>query len=139
MEIIDEKDYKNADKLEEKKLVSKPKLPSDWIDMGNEEFSKLLKQMNNPLEVQKELAVKIKSYLDRRIEFELENLGMLSRDTREWVKEFNGMLEGMNKAIFGDKKVNVNLNISHSQIASHIRKNKENVVDAEVKEEKESD
>lgn len=90
--------------------------------LSEEEFNRLLNKMSNPVDEQRELAVKIKASLDKKIEEDLEENGFLGDATRRWVETYNSLLEKIQKALHGDKKVNVNLNkVSHGIIGSKIR------------------
>ena len=113
MDFIDEKTYDKAELL--------PALHDDKV-MNAEEFESLMKQMSNPVIAQKEMAVKLKHYLDKRIENELRTKGILSDHTRRWVESYNNFLDKIQKALYGEKSVNLHLHkVTHSQIAAKIR------------------
>ena len=121
MEVIGKDDFDKA-----KKLPSVEEKPV-FTSMSPEEFNTLLIKMQNPVEAQKELAVQVKHFLDRRIDDEMVKNGYLSDFTRRWVREYNDILEKIQKALYGDKSVNLHLHkVTHSQIAAKIRKSKEN-------------
>ncbi len=99
-----------------------------------EEFKELLEKMKDPLKAQQEIAAKIKNFLDQRIEYEIKQNGSLSNGTRMWVESYNSLLEKIQKAMHGDKSVNLHLHkVSHSDISEKIR---ESVFDLEIAEEK---
>ena len=117
-------------------------LPS--IDITEEEIEVLMKAMENPVEAQKRLASQINLFLDKRIEREARELGYLSEHTRKWVDTYNQVLDKIQKAIYGDKSVVLNLHkISHSQIAMKIRENlvikKDNKVSKKTEKTEEDD
>lgn len=92
-------------------------------ELTEAQFNELLDEMKNPVHAQKRLAVQVKTFLDKRIKSEMVEKGFLSDHTRRWVESYNNILEKIQKALHGDKSVNLNLHqISHSQIATMIRK-----------------
>jgi hypothetical protein len=117
MEEVSQKDFDKA-----------AALPEEKIDNGNaelteSEFNKLLEEIQNPVMAQQHLAVKIKSFLDKRIREEMSTKGVLSDHTRRWVESYNSILEKIQKSLSGgDKTVNLHLHaVSHSQIAAKMR------------------
>jgi len=116
MELMDSERFKEADKMK-----PTPK-DSSLITLSEDDFDRMLKAMGNPVEAQKEVAVKIKAFLDHRMSQELSEKGFLSDHTRRWVRDYNVILENIQKALFGDKSVNLHLHkVTHSQIAAKIR------------------
>lgn len=113
MEIIDEKKFEEADITD----------LQDRKDVTEEEFQKLLEDMQNPVEAQKYLAVQIKMFLDKRIKEETEDKGILSDHTRRWVESYTSILEKIQKALYGDKSVSLHMHniVSHTQIATRVR------------------
>ena len=87
------------------------------------EFDKLLVEMQNPVLAQQRLAVQIKNFLDKRIKSEMKGeKKSLSDHTRRWVESYNNLLEKIQKALHGDKSVNLHLHkVSHSDISTKIR------------------
>jgi len=86
------------------------------------DIDNLLREMQSPVKFQKELAVKIKMFLDHQIETEMSNKGILSDHTRRWVESYGKMLDKIQSAIYGDKSVNLHLHkVSHSDISTKIR------------------
>ena len=118
METINEEDFEEAKKLEPtKKGPAKEDYSEKDVDMDE-----LLKDMNNPVKAQQEMAVKIKMYLDLAVSEDITNKGYLTEHTRKWVESYNNILEKIQKALHGDKSVNLHLHkISHSEIATKIR------------------
>jgi len=119
MEKISREKFDLADELDgppEKPKASKLK------EMSEVEFKLALEEMQNPVEAQKKVAVKLKHYLDWKIEKEMKENGILSDHTRRWVETFNNLLEKLQKSLYGDKSVNLHLHkVSHSQIATQMR------------------
>ncbi len=74
------------------------------------------------MDAQKELAIQVKNFLDHQIERELKEKGYLSDATRRWVSELKEILDKIQKAIYGEKSVNLHMHkLSHSQIAMKMR------------------
>jgi len=88
----------------------------------DKEFSQMMEDMNNPVMAQKHLAVQVKIFLDKRIEEEYAEKGILGDNTRRWVESYNNILEKIQRAIHGDKSVNLHLHkVTHSQVALKMR------------------
>jgi hypothetical protein len=117
MEQIDEKDFKKA--------KSMPPLESEKGDMkelSDADFKTMLEEMDNPVLAQKKIAVQIKHFLDNKIASEMKQNKTLSESTRRWIESYNSILEKIQKAMHGDKSVNLNIHaISHADIAARIR------------------
>ncbi len=134
METIDTKKLEEADKLP----MPKKEENRGIQPINEDEFKALVKAMENPVEAQKELAVQIKRFLDKRISDELTQKGNLSPDTRAWVKQYNEVLDKLQKSLYGDRSVNFNIHKilpqTHSGLAAKIRKyDNEEVIDVSVK------
>ncbi len=113
METIDEKDLGKAE--------PKP-LRIRQDNISESDFKSMLEEMENPVVAQKQMAVRIKIFLDKRIEKEMEEKGLLSDHTRRWVESYNNLLEKIQKALYGEKSVNINLHkVTPSQIAARMR------------------
>jgi len=85
-----------------------------------------LELFDKPVEMQKELASKIKSFVDNKIAAELKETGFLTDFTRRWVKDYNEILDKLHKNIYGDKSLNLHLHkVSHAQIRGMINKYKD--------------
>jgi len=86
------------------------------------DFDKMLLDMDNPINPQKEIAVKIKSFLDKRIKDEMNKNGVLGDNTRKWIETYTSLLEKLQRAIHGDKSLNLHVHdITHGDIAAKIR------------------
>ena len=121
MEKISKKNFEEAEELPPLESESDENLNGE---MSKEEFDKALLDMQNPVQAQKSLAVKIKHFLDKRIALEMKDKGYLTDSTRKWVETFNNTLEKIQKALYGDKSVNLHMHkiVSHGQIAARMRK-----------------
>lgn len=116
MDEISQKEFDKASALHPEKLED------DNHELTESEFARLLGEMQNPVQAQQHLAVKIKSFLDKRITDEMKDKGFLSDHTRRWVESYNNILEKIQKALHGDKSVNLHLHkVSHSDISTKIR------------------
>ena len=117
MDEISQKEFDKAAALHPEKIEDATK------ELTESEFAKLLEEMQNPVLAQQHLAVKIKAFLDKRIKEEMESKKFLSDHTRRWVESYNNILEKIQKALHGDKSVNLHLHkVTHSQIATEMRK-----------------
>lgn len=120
MEIITKDQFESAIQL-------RPSLKEgmEIKELNPEEMDKMLIEMNNPVNFQKELAVKVKVALDHQISFEMKNKGVLSDHTRRWVESYNKILEKIQSALHGDKSVSLHIHrVSHGDIAARIRDSK---------------
>ena len=101
-------------------LAPKKKEPEKEISVVD--FEKLLKEMQNPVTAQKEIAVKVKLFLDRRIKDEMDKNGVLGDNTRKWIETYTSLLEKLQRAIYGDKSLNLHVHaVSHGDIAAKMR------------------
>lgn len=117
MEIIDEATYDRVEEIRPE-LIDKSEIISE------DNISLMLKKLDNPVEYQKELAVQLKLFIDKRIKLEQEDEENLSESTRRWIETYNAILDRIHRALHGDKSVNLHLHkISHSDIAAKIRSN----------------
>ena len=96
------------------------------------DFASLLKDMQNPVNAQKEIAVKIKLFLDKRIEDELVKNGVLGDNTRKWIETYTSLLDRLQKAIHGDKTLNLHVHqVTHGEIAAKMRESAIDVTEIE--------
>ena len=106
----------------EKAMAIAPKRKEQEKEMTAEDFEQALKDMQNPVNAQKEIAVKVKSFLDKRIKDELDKNGVLGDNTRKWIETYTSLLEKLQRAIHGDKSLNLHVHkISHGEIAAKMR------------------
>ena len=116
MDEISQKEFDKAAAIHPEKIEDANK------EITESEFNILLEEMQNPVAAQQRLAVQIKTFLDKRITEEMKDKGFLSDHTRRWVESYNNILEKIQKALHGDKSVNLHVHsISHSQIATKMR------------------
>jgi ribosomal protein S8 len=119
MDIITKEEFDKADKLP---IIRKPINPDTLVELTDEKIAQMMQQMKNPVESQKEMAIRIKMYLEMQIDKELKETGYLSDNIRKWMKEYNEILDRIQKATHGDKSVNLHLHeVRHSHIATKIR------------------
>lgn len=135
MEEISKKDFEAA-----KKLAPTMKEAAKAKELTAEEFEQAMLDMQNPVKAQKEMAIKIKVFLDNQIKNEMETKGALSEGTRRWIETYHKALDKLQSAIHGDKSVNLHLHqVSHGDVSAKIREaSKEEIVMeiAPVKEKK---
>ena len=68
------------------------------------------------------MAVKVKLFLDERIKNEMEKKGVLGDNTRKWIETYTSLLEKLQRAIHGDKSLNLHVHqITHGEIAAKMR------------------
>ena len=92
------------------------------IVLSEEKLACLEKDLSLPVNAQKQLAAKVKLFLDAGITRELADKGYLSDYTRRWVHLYNSLLDSIQKSLFGDKSVSLHLHkVSHAHIASKIK------------------
>lgn len=117
MDTIGEDEFKKA-----KNLPALDSEKGDVKELSEAEFKTMLEEMDNPVLAQKKIAVQIKHFLDNKITSEMKKGGTLSESTRRWIESYNSILEKIQKAMHGDKSVNLNIHaISHADIAARIR------------------
>lgn len=134
MEEIDKEKFDSAKDLPS---VDAEVQPRKLKQPTKEEMEILFKQMQDPVNAQQEIAAKIKNFLDNRMELEITNSGSLSSNTRMWVETYNNLLEKIQKAMHGEKSVNLHMvKVSHSDISEKIR---ESIYDLEKVEETEEE
>lgn len=133
---MDSLNKEDLDKAEKMAPTLKPKAK---IKVPNsEEFELMVEEMQNPVKAQKEMAVKIKIFLDHQIKNEMEDKGFLSEGTRKWIDTYHKALEKIQSSIHGDKTVNLHLHkVSHGDVSNKIREAKENIIEIIPKGEEE--
>ncbi len=110
------------EKFDKAAALHPEKIEDETKELTESEFDRLLEEMQNPVQAQQKLAVHIKNFLDNRIKEEMKGKGFLSDHTRRWVESYNNILEKIQKALHGDKSVNLHLHkVSHSDISTKIR------------------
>ena len=112
----------SQEKFDKAAALHPEKLEDETKELTESEFNSLLEEMQNPVQAQQKLAVQIKTFLDGRIKEEMKKKSVLSDHTRRWVESYNNILEKIQKALHGDKSVNLHLHkVTHSQIAAKMR------------------
>jgi len=123
----------SRDKFDEAMKIA-PKRKEPEKEVTPEDFDKMLADMQNPVNAQKEIAVKVKLFLDKRIRDEMEKNGVLGDNTRKWIETYNSLLEKLQRAIHGDKSLNLHVHaVTHGDVAAKIR---ESVIIQEGKKKK---
>ena len=109
--------------FDEAKALVPEEIEEEYKELTESEFEKMLEEMQNPVQAQQRIAVQIKSFLDKRIKTEMSSeKKVLSDHTRRWIETYNNILEKIQKALHGDKSVNLHLHkVTHSQIAAKMR------------------
>lgn len=128
MEMIGKKDIDETEPLPKSEMVLSSNEPIE--PMTEEDFKRAIIEMSNPVEYMKAEAANLKHYLDHRRERELKN-GVITDKTRKMAKDLHELLEKIQKALHGDKSVNLNLNasIKPSILMAQMRKAKAEEVD----------
>jgi hypothetical protein len=145
MEIVKREDIE-AMKNNDDETIEEKEIYEDVPFITEEEVNALKGNFDTPVEEMKIIAAKVRFFLDNRIKREFREKQTLSDFTRRWIKEYNELLERIQKAIYGEKSVNVTMGkITHMHIASLMReyedipadKNKIKVILEEKKKKKE--
>ena len=119
---MDEIDKESFDKAKDMAPMKAENNEWDFKKPNEEEFKQALTELENPVMAQKHIAAKLKGFLNQRIDFEMKTKGILSESLRRWIEAYNNLLEKIQKALHGDKSVNLHLHkVSHSDIAEKIR------------------
>ena len=106
----------------EKAMKMVPERKNREKEITPENFEQMLQDMQNPVNSQKEIAVKVKLFLEKRIDDELEEKGVLGDNTRKWIETYTSLLEKLQRAIHGDKSLNLHVHqITHGEIAAKMR------------------
>jgi hypothetical protein len=117
MEEISRKDFEAA-----KDMVPTMKETAKIQELTQEKFEEMMTELQNPVKFQKEMAIKIKVFLDHQIEKEMREKSVLSEGTRRWIDIYYKALDKIQSAIHGDKSVNIHLHkVSHSDVSTKIR------------------
>ena len=106
----------------DKAMAIAPNRKEEEKEITVEDFEKLLTDMQNPVNAQKDIAVKVKLFIDKRIKDEMEQKGVLGDNTRKWIETYNSLLEKLQRAIYGDKSLNLHVHqVTHGEIAAKMR------------------
>lgn len=115
MEIIDDEELKNV-----------PAFParSDVREVSDDEFKRMVSRLSkDPIGNLEELATRLQLIVQERITFEKEGpRGEISPQTRQWMQMLIDALDKIQKARYGEKRINVNAQIiTHSDISEFVR------------------
>jgi len=131
MEIIDKSQFDKAPEV-----PTPEDNPTNVPLLSEKEVNIIIKKLEQPVDLQKELAAKLKLYIDQRMNKELTEKGYLSDFVRRWISEYNELLDRIQKNLYGDKSVNIHLHkVSHSNISAMMRKYKDEKASKESEEE----
>jgi len=120
MDMISKKDYDDVEVKDDKEG------PVQKRYLTEKELDTLIKKLNTPIDFQKRMAAKLYSFIESRMDEEMSEKGFLSNFTRLWIREYNDLVNNLQRNIYGDKSVSINLHkISHSHIASFIREHED--------------
>jgi len=106
MEIIKEEDFKEEP---DKPLPKELEQAKESNLFTKKDIDALTKGLDNPVAYQQERAAKLKLYIDKRMEEELEEFKYVSDFTRKFIVLYHDMLDKIQKSLYGEKSVNINL------------------------------
>lgn len=114
---MDSEEFKNV-KVPEELILSNN---TNLLDITPEKWKELVEEMNNPVEVQKEVAAKMKLFVDHQMRQDIKEYGKLTESTRKYLNDYTTLLSDLHKNLHGSK-LNTEINIvSHAQISAKIR------------------
>ena len=117
MQVVDKKKYDEAENAPE---IKRPDSINN--ELSENTLNEYMEDMKNPVDAQRRLAAQIKHFLDNQVKKDMREKGYLTDHTRRWVETYNTLLEKIQKALYGDKSVNLHLHkVSISQVAQRIR------------------
>jgi hypothetical protein len=106
---------------------------SVYSKLSEKELVESVKSFDVPVEKQKEIAAYIEHYVKFLLEKEAST-GGFSEGTRKWIVTYTDLLDRIHKNVFGEKRVNFDLKLSHAHLSSLINKYKqEDVIDVACK------
>jgi len=124
IKIISREDLENAEKNDFADYVPTEKTFRIYKAIEANDLEEAMEKFDNPIMIQKELAAKMKVFVDRQINTEMITTGRLSNLTRMWIKDVLEVSKDLQIQMHGTKNLNVNVdinNINHSQIANKLR------------------
>lgn len=125
MDIIKKEDLDTA-----KSIIPVIKEDAKIKEPSAEKFEEMMTELQNPVKYQKEMAIKIKIFLDHQIESEMRDKGILSEGTRRWIDIYYKALDKIQSAIHGDKSINLHLHkVSHSDVSDKIRASEDEIIE----------
>lgn len=124
----------------DKAMKMAPERKEPEKELTAEDFDQALKDMQNPVNSQKEIAVKVKTFLNKRIKDELDKNGVLGDNTRKWIETYTTLLEKLQRAIHGDKSLNLHVHaVTHGDVAAKMRESVFVIGEKKKKNKKESE
>lgn len=126
IKVIDEKTFKAASDNPDTAGRTAEGTPPNQVPMLNEtEIQIIERKLETPIELQKNLAAKIKLYVDDAIARDMNEKRYLTETTRHWIETYNELLNNIHKNTFGDKTLNIHLGkVTHAHISGLMRKYK---------------
>jgi len=129
MRVIEEDEVKELKEEVKKELEERKRFLQEGIDVDDKAVDYLkdkdIKQaLKEPVILQKELVLKLKSFIDKKIQDEMKEKGFLTEYTRKWVKDYSELINNLIKNT-KDETTNV-FKINLSQINMLINKYGEN-------------
>jgi len=84
----------------------------------------LMAKLGRPSDVQQMNATEIQLILDEMVRLDIENHGVVQKETLEFKMKFDAVLSSVHRNLYGTKSTNVNVEakLGHSQVASLMRK-----------------
>ena len=128
MKEISEEDFEDFaekfDSLPEREKDEFDKRVMVYTPLTGKELLKSIKDFRVPVEKQKEIAAKIEHYVKHLLDKEAGE-GGFSEGTRKWIITYTDLLDRIHKNLYGEKKVNFDLKLSHAHLSSLINKYKD--------------
>lgn len=119
MEIIDEDTFNAVDK---KKLLPHEELELAEREENKQQVDAARKMIDNPVDLQKDLAAAIKVSVEEMIQRESSTGMGLSQETRKWVATYSDILDNIRRGTVGEVTTNLHLHgMSHQQLSAKIR------------------
>jgi len=138
MEIIDKSQFDKAPEV-----PTPEDNPTHVPLLSEKEVNIIIKKLEQPVDLQKELAAKLKLYIDQRMNKELAEKGYLSDFVRRWISEYNELLDRIQKNLYGDKSAMMRKykdeKASKESKEEDSQESKPVIIDTELKEEKVED
>jgi len=120
MDIVDFATIEQA--LEKVKEQKKNELEIPVMN-ASQAAQEIIELFDKPVERQKEMAAKIKLYLDERIAEDIRESKVIKESTRRFIELYNELIDKLHKNLYGEKSVNLHLHkVSHDHISQLIRK-----------------
>lgn len=116
MKTIEKDDFDKVERPAEEPQVSQS------YELDPAQLKALVARLDNPLDLQKELAAQLHIFMDRSLHRDLSTTGQVSKNTLNLIKDLNEALDRIHKNIHGEKVAGIlELKVSHSDIAAKMR------------------